>query len=214
MDVNLFEIISSAFTIILSTGLGYLVWSAQETRKERQKADNKTRERDKKIDKIYDINEAQTITIDEHTKTIDEILKRVEDVEKRANQINEINADIKEIQTTVSAVAEASREELAYHLAREHAQYKIQNFITTPQLKDYEKRYKIYRELNGNGAIQKCHEEVLALEVRDDLPVINPHVEEFKAAVERVNNNPAKKSAKPASNRKRNTRKPESGKTE
>lgn len=69
---------------------------------------------------------------------------------------------------------------MRYMLQRYHAEYMIQGCITSHQLTEFLEAYEIYKAKGGNGTAKGWKEEICALPVRDDVPVINPYLEMLK----------------------------------
>lgn len=216
VDINVFELISSVFTLLLSTGLGWLVWNSQQNKQRQFAAEDKADERDKQINKILVLNEEQTKIIEAHTKTLahlteiqaknervldehtdtiatlqetmDKVNDSLDTLEKHSEELETLNNNVATMSHVVKAVSEADRVQLAYMLERLGNQFLITGYIHSAQLKDFEAKFKIYSDgLKGNGAIEKLHKDVMKLPIRDDLPIINANIEQYKEIMKKVN---------------------------
>lgn len=209
----LFELVG---TIIIGPLLSYAIYVLKDNRKEQKEARKNADVRDKKIEEIL-INQDNSLRlIDELKEELQEIKEINEQqslvIDKHSEELEKLDHALKVMGEVVETLGDAEKQNLSYLISRLCNQYLLTEYIHTEQLKDLESKFLVYKALRGNGTIEKLYKSCLELPIRDDLPVVNVHIEEYKQAMARLNlepeGNKSKTRKQPAS------RKPRSKKTE
>lgn len=192
LTISLLELFA---TVVLTPAIGYIIYVLKDNRERNKKSAELAEERDKKIQEVLELSKEQAIALakqDEVLKNQDKVLREQSDSLHKQDEILDLHT------AQLNAVGEAAGEELGKTLEEMAALYQVQGFVTSPQLREFEKRYLIYHDgLHRNGIIQKKHEMVMKLPVRDDLEAINLTNEIVRQAVDR-----SRRSNKPQQQRK------------
>lgn len=173
---ELFELIGACVEFIVSPILVYCLFLLRSNRKGQKEAakqavkrDNKLTDiqnileeqskaialQDKELAEMKEINQAQSLVLDQHTQSIDGILN-----------------DVNELSSSMEVVKWANKEELSWILEATGELLLKQGYATKEQLHDFEKKFKIYSNgLGGNGVIEKLYHRVLEL---PNTPVSKP----------------------------------------
>lgn len=146
---------------IVAPGILYLIYSLKESKKSQKKEAEKANSRDEEISEVKsmvkklveeqqqmkEINQAQSVVLDKHTDSIADVTK-----------------EVGELSTSMEVVKWANKEELAFLLEQIGADLLAEGYATPEQLRDFEKKFKIYAEgLHGNGVIEKLYHVVMEL---------------------------------------------------
>ena len=70
---------------------------------------------------------------------------------------------------------------MRYMLQRYHAEYKLRGFISSHEKDEFLEAWEVYAAKHGNGTGEGWKNEVCALPVRDDLPIVNPYLAILKS---------------------------------
>lgn len=166
-------------------------------------------ERDKLLEEIKKISLQHTETLQHQDSVLreqSEVLEKQNEVLQKQSKILEEQDKILNLHTDqLKAVGDAAKEELGKTLEEMHALFIVQGYVTSQQLKEFEKKYKVYHEgLDGNGVIEKFHDDVISLPIRDDLPAFNLAIEVTKNAINESKNRQKKNFQSNRPNQKKN----------
>lgn len=139
---------------------------------------------------------ASIVALPIFTMILDHVLKnntrRQEQMQKEADEKREqareesrqhreaLDKKIDEIHRNVCLNNESSKSTMRYMLQRRHAEYMMQNYVTSLQLDEFNRDFKVYEAQGGNGTAKKWHEEVNDLKVDDTKHPKNIYLEMLK----------------------------------